>query len=111
MRRSMPNTTLTPPDQDRPPPAEGIVRDLGDLPPGALLDERALARVFGGCHPITVKRAVARGELPPPVRLFGKPHWTAGVILGHIEARLADAKREAEKDAARLARLRPGGTT
>ena len=84
----------------------GIVRELGELPPGAIVEEDALAKMFGR-HAVSVKRAVERGELPPPVRMFGKPCWTAGAILAHIEARLEDAKREAEREAARIARLSP----
>jgi hypothetical protein len=84
----------------------GIVRELGDLPPGAIVEEEALARMFGR-HAVSVKRAVERGELPPPVRMFGKPCWTAGAVLAHVEARLEAAKREAEQEAARIARLSP----
>ena len=78
----------------------------GELPPGAILEEEAVARMFNR-HPASVKRAVERGELPPPVRLFGKPAWTAGAILAHMDARLAAAKREAEREAARISRLSP----
>lgn len=84
----------------------GIVRELGDLPPGAIIEEDAVARMFGR-HAVSVKRAVERGELPPPVRMFGKPCWTVRVILDHIEARLDAAKREADKDVTRIARLSP----
>jgi len=84
----------------------GIVKTLGELPPGAILEEEAVARIFGR-HSVSVKRAVERGELPPPVRLFGKPSWTAGAILAHLNARLEAAKREAEKEAARFARMSP----
>lgn len=85
---------------------DGIVKALGELPPGAILEEEAVARMFGR-HAVSVKRAVERGELPPPVRMFGKPCWTAGAILSHIEARLEAAKREAEKNAARIFRHSP----
>ena len=84
----------------------GVVRDLGELPSGAILEEEALARIFGRCT-VSVKRAVERGELPPPVRMFGKPCWTAGAILAHVEARLEAAKRNAEKEAKRFSRLSP----
>ena len=84
----------------------GIMKTLGELPPGTILQEEAVARMFGR-HPVTVKRAVDRRELPPPVRMFGKPCWTAGVILAHLSARLEAAGREAEKEAARIARLSP----
>ena len=84
----------------------GIVKDLGELQPGAILEEAALARIFGR-HAVSIKRAVERGELPPSVRMFGKPCWTAGAILAHLEDRLEAAKREAEREAARLAKHSP----
>jgi hypothetical protein len=81
----------------------GIVKTLGELPPGAILAEEEVARIFGR-HTVSVKRAVKRGELPPPARLFGRPVWTAGAILAHLDARLEAAKREADRQAARFAR-------
>ena len=95
---------VTTPEETPDPP--GIVRELGELPPGAILQEQALAGMFQR-DPVSIKRAVGRGELPVPVRMFGKPTWTAGAILAHIEARLETAKEEAAKDAARIAKLRP----
>jgi predicted DNA-binding transcriptional regulator AlpA len=82
------------------------VAELGRLPAGTILDERELARLFGCCR-ASVKRAVARGELPEPVRMFGRPCWTAGRILEHVADRLAAAQKEAEREAARLSRLSP----
>jgi len=84
----------------------GIITGLGELPPGTILDEGAVARIFSR-HTASVKRAVERGELPPPVRMFGRPCWTAGSILVHIEARLEAAKEDAAKDAARIASHSP----
>jgi len=72
-----------------------IVRELGESPPGGLISEAALARLLGR-HPASIKRAVERGELPPPTRLLGKPIWTVGAILRHIEARLEASAKEAE---------------
>ncbi len=80
---------------------DGIVRELGDLPSGAIIEKEALARMFH-CHSVSVKRAVERGELPPPTRLFGKSRWTAGAILDHVSKRLDAAQREAEKTAAKF---------
>jgi predicted DNA-binding transcriptional regulator AlpA len=68
------------------------------------LDERALAAMFNRCL-TTIKRAVARGELPRPVRLLGRPVWLAGAVLEHLAKRLEAAKREAAQDAARISRL------
>jgi len=83
-----------------------VVEDLGRLPDGAILYEADLARIFGR-HPATIRRAIQRRELPPGVRLLGRPAWTAGSILTHIEERLDRAKREVEKDALRISRHSP----
>lgn len=72
----------------------GIVAILGELGPGALVTEKGLAGLLG-CHPVSVGRAVKRGELPVPVKMFGKRTWTVGAIVRHIEERLAKAAKEA----------------
>jgi len=80
-----------------------IITDFGDLPPDTLLTERALAGIFGLCT-TSIKRAVERGELPPPVKVCGKPRWTVKSIVDHIDAGLETVKQEAEADAKRMAR-------
>ena len=72
----------------------GVHERLGSLPAGALVTEDGLAVLLGkGCRE-SIKRAVARGELPQPVKLMGKNTWTVGVIIEHIEDRLAvEARR------------------
>ncbi|HOH80742.1 MAG TPA: hypothetical protein PLS25_03890 [Methanoregulaceae archaeon] len=85
-------------------PPWGILEDLAKLEPETIIREKALAEMCN-CHPQTIKRYVTRGEFPPPVRLGGKPCWTVRSILEHIEERLRHAKREAEAEAARLARI------
>lgn len=91
-----------------PDPGElpGIIALLGELKPGAILTEEGVARLFNR-HVASVKRAVQRGELPPPCRLFGGNAWTAGAIIRHIEARLEQAAKVAERMAQKLARLGP----
>lgn len=84
--------------------ADGVVRELGELPPGAIIDEKALAAMFH-CHRVSIKRSVQRKELPPPTRLMGKPCWTAKAILDHITRRLDAAQREAEKISAKFLKL------
>ena len=74
----------------------GVISALGDLSPGSIVTEEGLACLFHR-HPVSIKRAVQRGELPPPTRLFGGNAWTAGVLVRHIEARLAQAAREQEE--------------
>ena len=60
----------------------GIIAILGELKPGAIITEEGAAHLFGR-HVASVKRAVQRGELPPPSPLrgqcldsggFGAPH-------------------------------------
>jgi signal transduction histidine kinase len=102
-------TTATPPDAgagtDTPGDGPGwLVTRLAELPPATLVDEAALAAIFG-CHQMSIKRAVTRGELPAPVRMFGRPTWTAGAVLRHADARLEAAEREAERERQRIARL------
>ena len=84
----------------------GIVPQLGELGPGAIIREAGLARMLGR-HQVTIKRAVSRGELPAPCRLLGGPVWTAGAIVAHIEKRLDAAAKEAERQERRISALRP----
>ena len=84
----------------------GIIAELGELGPGVIITEAGVAHLFKR-HTASVKRAVQRGELPPPCRLFGGNVWTAGVIIGHIEERLRKATKEAERTEQKIARLSP----
>jgi len=86
--------------------ADGTVREIGALPPGTIIDEEALARMFHR-HSVSVKRAVERGELPAPMRLFGKPCWTVAAILNHLTKRLDAAQRERDKAIANITQLSP----
>ncbi len=83
---------------------DAIITALAELNPQALVDEAALSRIFGRCAK-SIRRAVTRGELPRPVRLFGKPTWTAGAILDHLNARLEAAKKESERLQRRISQL------
>lgn len=74
----------------------GIVSQLGELPSGSIINEEALAKMFGRCQ-VSIKRAVQRGELPPPVKLLGMPVWTAGKLLDYINERLDAAQKEEER--------------
>lgn len=71
----------------------GIYEELGRLPPNTVVTEVGVARMFRRCT-ASIKAAVERGELPRPVRIMGKPTWTAGTITRHIEEMLqAEAKK------------------
>jgi hypothetical protein len=79
----------------------GIIATLAALHPSAIVTEAGIAHLFSR-HLVSVKRAVERGELPPPCQLFGAKVWTAGILIRHIERRLEQAARDAEKDAQRI---------
>src|SRR5262245_21812900 len=84
----------------------GIIAVMGELKPGTVITEEGLAHLFQR-HVVSVKRAVQRGELPPPCRLFGANVWTAGAVIRYIESRLDQAAQEAARDAQRLQHLSP----
>jgi hypothetical protein len=84
----------------------GIIAALGELQPGAIVTEEGMARLFHR-HVVSVKRAVERGELPPPCRLFGTRVWTAGALIRYIERQLDKAAQEAEREAQRIQHLSP----
>ncbi|HEY3324257.1 MAG TPA: hypothetical protein VGP72_27650 [Planctomycetota bacterium] len=87
--------------------AEGtgvVITTLAVLPAQTLIDERALALSFG-VTARTVRRMVARHELPPPVRMAGRATWIAGKVLAHVEARAERAARKAQQEEQRLAAL------
>jgi len=84
----------------------GMIPELGKLPPSTIVTEEGLARMFRRC-PMSIKRAVRRGELPVPMRMFGHSTWTVGAILTHLNKRLETASKEAERQGRRISELRP----
>jgi len=95
-----------PEPQDAEPDLE-IMTALAVLPPQTLISESKLAQMAGR-HITSVKRAVQRQELPPPVSLFGTNVWTVAILLEHISARLETARQATAQTARRLQGLRPG---
>lgn len=85
-------------------PGHDVCAELGGLPDGAVVSEGGLARLFGK-HPASIKRAVERGELPPPVRLMGRPVWTAGVLRRHLDRRLEEAAEARRREVAKIRHL------
>ena len=77
-------------------PIAGVISELGTLLPKTLIFEEALAAMFDR-HVASIKRAVDRGELPPPVRMFGKSAWTVEAITAHITSRLGEAAEVQER--------------
>ena len=84
----------------------GIIAELGQLGSGAVISEEGMSRLFGR-HPTSVKRAIERGEIPHPFRLFGRNTWTAGALVRHFDRLLEDAAREAEVVKAKIRQLSP----
>ena len=82
----------------------GVIAVLGQLGPGAVVTEEGLAKLFQR-HASSVKRAIRRGELPPPTRIFGGNAWTVGCLVRHFESRQSDAAKEREREPRRLAEL------
>ena len=85
----------TPESQDLP----GVIGALGVLPPGAIVTDEGLARIFKR-HRLSILRAARRGEFPQPFRLLGANSWTVGALLAHFE------KQQAERQKAREAMLK-----
>jgi hypothetical protein len=79
----------------------GVIAALAALHPNTIVTEEGVAHLFNR-HVVSVKRAVERGELPPPCHLFGSRVWTASILIRHIERRLEQAAKDAEKDAKRI---------
>jgi hypothetical protein len=84
----------------------GIIAALGELKPGAIVTEEGVAHLFNR-HVASVKRAIERGELPPPCRLFGTRVWTARALIRHIESRLEHAAKDIARIARKIATLSP----
>lgn len=75
-----------------------VIVELATLPPGALLDETALARTLG-VTTRTIRRMVGRYELPPAVSFAGRSTWQAGAVLDWFKARADRVAKEAERRA------------
>jgi hypothetical protein len=76
--------------------SENALARLGAAGDNTIISLNDLAQIFHR-HPESIKRAIERGELPPPVKFLGVRAWTVKVIVQHIEARLAEAEQEREK--------------
>jgi predicted DNA-binding transcriptional regulator AlpA len=84
----------------------GFISDLATLPEHTLIHKKGLAQLFG-CSERTIQRAVNRGELPGPVRMFGKVTWTIGAVIKHVEKRLEKEAATRHNLEQRVIRHRP----
>ena len=78
-----------------------LITTLAGLPERALLDENALAKSLKVTKR-TVRRMVARFELPPPVSFAGRSMWQVGRVMCWFEKRADRLEREARKAAERF---------
>jgi hypothetical protein len=62
-----------------------------------LLNTQDLQALFEVCDE-TIHNAVKRGDLPPPVKLFGRHYWSWASIQEHIDQRLLAAREQAERE-------------
>ena len=60
---------------------------LNDLKPFDLLTYDGMRDLFQCESDKTIERAVDRGELPLPIKLFGNHIWLAATLLNHLEGR------------------------
>lgn len=82
----------------------GILTGLAGLPEGAMVTEKALADRFG-VVPRTIRRMVARRELPPPIAVGGRSVWFADRVLAWLTAEAERREREAERHLDKVRRL------
>lgn len=78
-----------------------IILTLAEMPDKALIDETALAAALN-VDKRTIRRMVARFELPPGVTFGGRKTWQAGAVLRWFEARAEQAARQAKRASIRM---------
>jgi hypothetical protein len=74
------------------PQVSGLLKAFGE----SLVTKEDLAQLFQR-HPVSIQRAVERGELPPPIMLLGKHYWTVDILAKHFEKRLETAAHDIER--------------
>ncbi len=98
-----PKVTVTPPSE------KGATRKgkgfalvtLATYPERTVLDEAALAEALN-VSKRTLRRMVARFEVPPAVAFAGRSTWQVGKVLAWFEARAERAARDAERASRRF---------
>lgn len=71
-----------------------VITSLAELPEGSILDETALASALK-VSTRTLRRMVARFEVPPGVKLGGRKVWIAGKVLEYLTVRAEKLAKEA----------------
>lgn len=73
-----------------------IFAEFNQLDDSALITEVGLAMLLNK-HPVSLRRALERGELPASTKLMGKPIWSVQAIRDHINKRLAQSAAEQDE--------------
>jgi len=81
-----------------------VIDTLDALQDGTIVNEKALAGIFG-VNDRTIRRMVQRGELPPPFLFGGMRRWRGGDIKAHIGGLAERAQKEKEKEDAEKAEI------
>ena len=74
------------------------------LEAGTILDSKDLAATLGVCQR-TLKRMIARHEVPPGVKLGRRTCWDGGRVQAWIDRRAQEAEKQAESELARIRKL------
>jgi len=74
------------------------------------VDETALASLLD-VSKRTIRRMVARHELPPPVRFGGRSTWQVARVVAWFDRRADRLERQARRQADRTEGVRPAGST
>jgi predicted DNA-binding transcriptional regulator AlpA len=84
-------------DGENDTPRGGVYSGLAELSPDAIIDIHFLVGTFG-LTDRTIRRYVAAGKLPPPIKIGRTMQWFAGELLNWLknEAKLS-AKEEADR--------------
>ena len=83
-----------------------LIEDLARLPEKSILDEGRLAGILK-ISPRTLRRMVARAELPPPIALGGRSIWLSDRLLSYLNSNAERAERGAAEQARRISRYSP----
>lgn len=83
-------------------PGSADITLLADFGDDVLLDEAGMAKAFH-VVPRTIRRMVARYELPPPCRLASKNRWKVGNVRIWLHDRIQAGEREAKRVASKIA--------
>ena len=73
-----------------------VVTVLAEYPATAVITEAGLGKLLHR-HPLSIRRAAARGDLPPSFRWFNGNAWLAGAIVEHLQGLQERATRDRER--------------